>query len=127
MGDIFSFKGRMGRARYWRLTSLCLLAIIAGLYAVVSTVNQTSTAPVNIPATIVAIAGVLVFVAACVALFAVGVRRLHDRGKSGFWIILYYVVPCAMALLAIDPDGHSTVFLCVALVILVWAAVDLGI
>jgi uncharacterized membrane protein YhaH (DUF805 family) len=127
MTDVSSFRGRISRARYWGLTGFCVLAIIAGLVAVVGTVNQTSQEPVNVPATIVAIAGIFIFVAACVALFVVGVWRLHDRGKSGFWIILYYVVPSAMAFLAIDPDGPRTMLRCVALAILVWAAVDLGI
>ena len=101
------FKSRIGRARFWGLTSICILAFIAAFYAVVVTVNQTSRAPVNVPATIVAIAGAFIFVAACVALFVVGIWRLHDRGKSGFWIILYYPVPFIMALLAIDPEGQG--------------------
>ena len=121
------FKGRIGRARFWGLTSLCMLAFIAAFCAVVLTANQTSRGPVNVPATIVAIAGVFIFVAACVALFVVGIWRLHHRGKSGFWIILYYAVPSMMALLAIAPEGQGTVPECVALAILVWAMIDLGI
>jgi uncharacterized membrane protein YhaH (DUF805 family) len=73
----------------------------------------------------VAIAGA--FVAAGVALFVVGIWRLHDRGKSGFWIILYYPVPIILALLAIHPDRQGTVPDCMALAILVWAMIDLGI
>ena len=114
------FNGRIGRTRYWRLTGFCLLAIMAATYAVVSTANQTSSAPVNIPATIVAIAGALSFVAACVAIFIVGVRRLHSRGKSGFRVILYYAVPSILALLAIDPEGKGTVAMRLALAIGVW-------
>lgn len=119
--------GRIGRTRYWRLTGFCLLAIFAGTYAVVSTANQTSSGPVNVPATILAIAGALSFAAASVAIFIVGVWRLHSRGRSGFWIILYYAVPSILGLLAIDPEGKGTVALCLALAIAGWAIVDLGI
>ena len=121
------FKGRIGRGRYWSLTGLCALAFIVALYSVVITANQTSAAPVNVPATVVAIAGVLLFFATCVASLGIGVWRLHDRGKSGFWIILYYPVPFIMALLAIDPEGKGMALNCIALAILVWATIDLGI
>lgn len=118
------FKGRTGRARYWGLTGICSAAVIAGLFGVVGTVTQTSHSPVNVPATIVAIAGALLFVTACVALFIVGIWRLHDRGKSGFWIILYYPVPLIVALLA---DSSNTALYLIALAILVWGIIDLGI
>jgi uncharacterized membrane protein YhaH (DUF805 family) len=125
MSDVF--KGRIGRDRYWRLTVLCGLASIVALFFVAITANQTSRSPVNVLAAVVAIAGVFIFVAACVALFVVGIWRLHDRGKSGFWIILYYPVPLILALLAIHPDRQGTVPECIALAILVWAIIDLGI
>jgi uncharacterized membrane protein YhaH (DUF805 family) len=119
--------GRTGRARFWGLTSICILAFIAGLYAVVVTANQTSSGPVNVPATIMAVAGVFILVTACVALFFVGIWRLHDRGKSGFWIILYYAVPAILAMLAIDSEGQGTLPEYVALAILVWVIIDLGV
>jgi uncharacterized membrane protein YhaH (DUF805 family) len=121
------FKGRIDRGRYWSLTGLCALALIVALYSVVITVNQTSASPVNVLATVVAIAGVLLFLATCIASLGIGVWRLHDRGKSGFWIILYYPVPFIMALLAIDPDGQGVVLNCIALAIFAWAIIDLGI
>jgi uncharacterized membrane protein YhaH (DUF805 family) len=114
-------------ARYWRLTGLCALALIVALYSVVITANQTSAPPVNVLATVVAIAGVLLFFATCIASLGIGVWRLHDRGKSGFWIILYYPVPFIMAFLAIDPEGQGMVLNCIALAILVWTIIDLGI
>lgn len=64
---------KIGRAQYLGLTGFCALAIVGGFYAVVATANETSRAPVNVSATVLAIAGVLVLVAACVALFVVGV------------------------------------------------------
>jgi uncharacterized membrane protein YhaH (DUF805 family) len=120
-------KGRIDRGRYWSLTGLCALALIVALCSVVLTANQTSAPPVNVLATAVAIAGVLLFFATCVASLGIGVWRLHDRGKSGFWIILYYPVPFIMALLAIDPEGQGVVLNCIALAILLWATIDLGI
>jgi uncharacterized membrane protein YhaH (DUF805 family) len=121
------FKGRIGRARYWGLTSLCALALIVALYSVVVTANQTSAPPVNVLAAVVAIAGVLLFFATCVASLGIGVWRLHDRRKSGFWIILYYPLPVILALLANDPEGQHIALDCIALAIMGWAIIDLGI
>lgn len=121
------FKGRTGRARFWGLSGICVLPFIAGLFAVVLTANQTSRGPVNVPATIVAIAGAFIFVTACVALFVVGIWRLHDRGKSGLWIILYYPMPFVMVLLADGPETKIPALNLVALVIMVWVVIDLGV
>jgi hypothetical protein len=54
------FNGRIGRARFLGTTSICMLALLAAFYAVVLTANQTSRAPVNVPATIVVLV-ILVF------------------------------------------------------------------
>jgi uncharacterized membrane protein YhaH (DUF805 family) len=65
----------------------------------------------------------------CVALVDVGVRRLHDRGRSGFWILLYYPAYLAVPLSLFDPDPVGAVriaLFCVALAIMVWSVIDLG-
>jgi uncharacterized membrane protein YhaH (DUF805 family) len=127
MSDVFAFKGRMSRARYWGLTSLCMLALFASSLSVALTANYTSAPPVNVVAVVVAIVGVVIFFAMCVALFGVGGRRLHDRGKSALWIILYYAVPFIMAVLGVDPESQGVALDCIALAIVVWAIIDLGI
>jgi uncharacterized membrane protein YhaH (DUF805 family) len=131
MFDVFSaafaFKGRIGRASYWGLTSLCMLALFAGSLSVALTANYTSAAPVNVIAAGVAIVGAVFFLVMCIALFGTGVCRLHDHGKSGFWIILYYLVPFILAVLAIDPEGQGIALNCIALAIMVWSIIDLGI
>jgi uncharacterized membrane protein YhaH (DUF805 family) len=121
------FKGRVGRGRYWSLTGLCALALIVAVYSVLITANQTNAPPVNVLATVAAIAGVVLFIATCVASLGIGVWRLHDRGKSGFWIMLYYPVPVILVLLAIDPEGQRAVLDYIALAILACATIDLGV
>jgi uncharacterized membrane protein YhaH (DUF805 family) len=120
-------KGRVGRSRYWIWSGLCVLAAIVGLSLVVGTVNQTNQSPVNVLATVATIAGALMFVAACVALVVIGVWRLHDRGKTGFWILLYYAVPSVLALMAIGPQTDGILLNGPALAILAWAIIDLGV
>jgi uncharacterized membrane protein YhaH (DUF805 family) len=115
------FKGQIGRGQYWSLMGIFVLAFVAAIVLVLSTVNKT-----GLWTFVAVVIGVFLFFATCVALLGAGVRRLHDRGKSGFWIVPYYVAPAILAVLSIDPEGSGFVPECIAIVILVWAIIDLG-
>ncbi|MBV8977870.1 MAG: DUF805 domain-containing protein [Alphaproteobacteria bacterium] len=83
------------------------------------------------------IAGLTFFVAIYGMYFAVGIKRLHDRNRSGWWILPFYVVPTAAIGLAevIAPaDGPSpsairmilaAVFAVVGLGLSVWGFVEM--
>ena len=68
-----------------------------------------------------------VFVVATVTgLASSGVRRLHDRGKTGYWLLLYYLLPSMMWKSAgVDAVGLASWLLILG--ILIWAIVDLGV
>jgi uncharacterized membrane protein YhaH (DUF805 family) len=61
-----------------------------------------------------------------------GIKRLHDRNKSGWWIVLFYGGSTALSLVAAFLDGameSSAVLLLlqlVSFVILIWALIELG-
>jgi uncharacterized membrane protein YhaH (DUF805 family) len=59
---------------------------------------------------------------------AVGVRRLHDRGKRGAWLVLFYLAPLlfGMAGVAMASAVASWVFVAAALIIHAWSFVELG-
>lgn len=83
----FSFSGRANRKRYW-LTALAL----CGLLAVAGLVLGLLA---GIP-TIGIVFGVLLFASLAawfVALLANSARRLHDRGKSAWWLLLFSGLP----------------------------------
>ena len=121
----FAFKGRIGRPRYWGWSSLCLLALFAVFVSVGQTARFTGAGPADVIAGVWAVVGTLLFFAMLVAFLGIGVRRLHDRGKAGFWIILYYAVPLA---LAVGNDvAESTALIRMAQAIMVWSIIDLGI
>ncbi len=126
MFELFSFWGRIGRARYWGLSGLCLLVLIASAIAVALTANATNAAPVNVAAAAAAITGLLLCWAMAMALVGIGVRRLHDRGKSGFWIVLYYPVVPPVAFMLFD-GGRFGAAGGIAAAIAIWAVIDLGV
>jgi uncharacterized membrane protein YhaH (DUF805 family) len=98
----FSFKGRANRQRYW-LTGLALFglffvgAVLAGLLSLV---------PLLGPVVIIAL-----WLAILVAGIANGARRLHDRGKSAWWLLVFYGVPALFsipaAIVKADPSQDA--------------------
>jgi uncharacterized membrane protein YhaH (DUF805 family) len=75
------FSGRSRRKEYWFFILFSILgSIVAGIVdGVLGTVDE---------ATGIGIAGCLFMLALLVPSIAVGVRRLHDIGKSGWWLLI---------------------------------------
>ena len=56
---------------------------------------------------------------------AVGTKRLHDRNKSGWWLLLFYLVPPMLNGLG-KMTGLPLIFTVSSLVVSIWALVELG-
>ena len=71
-----------------------------------------------------AVAGI-VFIAMIVSGVAVGIKRLHDRDKSGWWLLAFYLVPALL-----DGVGRTmnspVIFGLASLAVSIWAIVELG-
>jgi uncharacterized membrane protein YhaH (DUF805 family) len=122
----FVFKGRIGRRRYWSLTLLYMSALVMGMAAFIATgilLDAKSTdAFIFVPVGI----GVVFFGSMSAAISGIAVRRLHDRGKTGYWLMLYFFAPSWLIKHA-DIEGAGLVFLAAALGAVIWAVVDLGV
>jgi uncharacterized membrane protein YhaH (DUF805 family) len=126
LASLFSFRGRTSRRNYWRIQLVLgagLAAVwCAGLFLAISTGVGAISA--------VGLGGVAL---AIVGGWATVVRRLHDRNKSGWWLLLFYTVPLgAQAALGLGKDlverhpwaAVATWFM--AMGIAIWAFVELG-
>jgi len=114
---LFSFSGRFNRARYWGLS----LLLAATLIAVTVAADRLDMTPVW------AAAGIVTIVVLAAGL-AIGVKRLHDRDKSGWWILIFYVTPLLLDGIAEWIEGWPVGVLRLAnLAISVWALIELGI
>jgi len=91
---LWSYEGRIGRARFWlgMLIVLLLGAVIGfaagfvgGLVDAASGSNLEEMGPVTAILMLVAIA-VMVY-----AQLAVYVKRFHDRSKTGWWVLIAFV------------------------------------
>jgi uncharacterized membrane protein YhaH (DUF805 family) len=89
MEDLFQFlfgaSGRINRAKYWRSV---LFFILAGLMTAVILFTAG-----NIAAPLFIIMVVLIFIPWLLWGFSVTTERLHDRGKSAWWLVVFYLLP----------------------------------
>ena len=120
-----SFQGRINRGKYW-LATLILLAISAVLEAGGQAAGQ---------GTLFKILSIIVTIASTVAALAVAVKRLHDRDKSGWWMLLFYIGPALLAFGTIygvagmeagRSGGGGLVFVLAGFAVLIWAFIELG-
>jgi uncharacterized membrane protein YhaH (DUF805 family) len=123
---LFSFEGRINRAKYW--LAVLIYFVVAIILALVGFV----TAHVLGLGLLYGIVGTVIYVAMLVSGVAVGIKRLHDRAKSGWWLLVFYVLPTVLLLIGtfLGWGAGSTVisglFSLIAFAISIWCFVELG-
>lgn len=92
---LFSFEGRINRAKWW----LFILVVVA--YFVASMILLFVFGMI---AGVLAMIWSIIFCIGLVVLafssFAVGAKRLHDRNKSAWWLLVFYVLPYVIGMVA---------------------------
>ena len=91
---LFGFQGRTNRAKFWLVAlaivviETILLAIFGANAVMISDDPQKALAGIGPVASIV----LLIFILAATWIsIAVGIKRFHDRNKSGVWILIIFV------------------------------------
>lgn len=127
---LFSSRGRIGRAKYW-LTAVIYIAawvffLLVAFIALGNNIeNAFSFAGVGIA---LWIAATILTLAMTWSSIAIGMKRLHDRDKSGWWILVFLLGPTLLNGLGQSSTGAASLILFVgAVVISIWAVVELGI
>jgi len=112
----FSFKGRINRAKYW-LVTLVNGVILAVLFLLAVAVNSTA---------LMILVGLL-FVPIIVSSLGITVRRLHDREKSAWWLLLFYLLPGVLQGIGEGIGGNaSLLLLIISAALSIWAFVEIG-
>ena len=98
------FRGRSRRKEYWRFVLFLIIlylmvAVMLGLSIVAALSGGVSAGGLGGGAMIVALLFGLFLLAILIPSLAVGVRRLHDIDRTGWWI----AVPTALSLLSYLP------------------------
>ncbi|WP_081740140.1 DUF805 domain-containing protein [Afipia sp. P52-10] len=124
----FGFGGRVNRAKYWLVILANIVVWIA--FIVLANILRDSVESFDGLSRISLLFGISGFTAIAFSLwtgFAVAVKRLHDRARSAWWIVLYWLVPIALGIawLYLDDFGGLAVA-GVSLAILLWGFVEIA-
>lgn len=93
-----TFDGRASRAEFWWFYLATVLVSIVGyipfiLFAAIGSADNAIGTLFGLLAVLWVIVWIVVIIALYIPFLAVGCRRLHDRGQSG-WLQLLLLVPC---------------------------------
>jgi uncharacterized membrane protein YhaH (DUF805 family) len=141
---LFGFSGRINRGRFWLGVLLWIVfwiiafivILVAGLAILGVNITNGSLPNTDEPAKIVKLIldYVVLFIllaafsiASWVSGLAIGIKRLHDRDKSGWWIVLFYVLPPFLAGGGNQTEGGTSGGLAlISAVLYIWGLVWLG-
>ncbi|MBV8824303.1 MAG: DUF805 domain-containing protein [Bradyrhizobiaceae bacterium] len=137
---LFSFHGRINRAKYWLavlfwvVIDIVVFAVLLGMLGSHLLALGSEPSGADIVRAIlsfglgVILVFLLVFVPMIVSGFAVGIKRLHDRDQSGWWILLFYFGPVVASAIGQNSDSGAGALVSglVSLGISIWAFVVLG-
>ena len=122
IGEVL-FGGRINRGAYWLITLgmfVVTMVIVMGLVFAPLDSGASRAAAIVIGAIVA-----LVFVMASAA---VAIKRLHDRDKSGWWLLVFYLVPAILDGVRETLQGSSlaAAFALASAGIGLWAFIELG-
>ena len=116
---LFSFIGRVNRAPWW-IAGIVIYFILMVLFWVAL---GLAFAGLGVPAVVLAAAMLLVLLWVSLAL---GVKRLHDRDKSGWWLLLFYLAPALLHSAGRQAHSGGWILTLIGFAMAIWALVELG-
>ena len=91
---LFGFRGRFNLTKYWLTVFFCFIVEFAAIEWIDVFGSGEETIP-GYAGLSKQVAGMIMLVA-IVPLFAAGTKRLHDRDKSGLWLLVFYIAPVVL-------------------------------
>ena len=116
--SLFGFSGRVGRGDYWSTVVIYSVAILV-LILIISAIVFFAFGFRR-----VSIKGAIPLL---ILLIPMSVRRLHDRDKSGWWLLAFYAFPAASSYVD-DAEGSGLPYLLslARFAFSLWGFVELG-
>jgi uncharacterized membrane protein YhaH (DUF805 family) len=124
----FSFRGRLNRAKYW--LAFLISAVISSV-CVVTLAVFTNGLRMGLYgggiAVVIAVMVIVLIVAFCSSL-AIAFKRLHDRNKSGVWLLLFWLAPSVLNAIgqSIGANGAGVFVALVGAALTIWGLVEIG-
>lgn len=114
---LFDFDGRISRTSYW-IAWLAQIIVSILLVPIFMLLGWIPLLPIVLM--------LIVWLLMLNASIAVGRKRLHDRGKSGWWLLVFLGVPIVLEVLQRWVIRDVAGLELVTLAIFVWMIVELG-
>jgi uncharacterized membrane protein YhaH (DUF805 family) len=120
---LFSFQGRLNRKPYWTIVITVTVVFILLLLLALAALREYGLE--FLPVTIAIL--VLLYIPLIWIGLALGAKRLHDRDKSAWWLLVFYALPTILSTAADRMEDAEFILLhAVSFGISVWAFVELG-
>ena len=115
---LFGFQGRANRAKFW-LVALAIFVVEAILFAVLGSNVAMSDDPQEALARMGPVTSIVLLLFGILVTWisiAVGIKRFHDRSKSGVWILiifvpviggLWYLIECGFLRGTVGPNDYG--------------------
>jgi uncharacterized membrane protein YhaH (DUF805 family) len=132
---LFSFTGRINRAKYWAgvlfWTAICIVmfgVLIYQLADIIKMPQDEILAYLLSKGIALFVIFAVIFLVMIVSGLALGVKRMHDRDKTGWWVVLFYYGPAVLNGISssIDSTFINLLLSVASLVIAIWGLVELG-
>ena len=115
--------GRINRAKFW-IVVLCTVVFFLAVIGVTMAMSGSMTAIFG--------AALIAYIPMIYVGVVSAIKRLHDRNKTGWWVLLFYGAPLVLPLVAAVLDGAADTSVgllllqLISLIISIWALVELG-
>lgn len=126
---LFSFRGRLNRAKYWLVVLINVIVWVAFMIAAMTTggLNALYGAGMDGSSLVIILLGVAVGIFSVWTSLATAIKRLHDREKSGWWILVFWGLPCILNGASVFAADISAIVLAIASFgISVWGFVEIA-
>jgi uncharacterized membrane protein YhaH (DUF805 family) len=119
---LFSFQGRLNRKPYWMtILATAVIIVLLIVFALIMFGEHDFWAGGSLLALLVVLYIPLIWIN-----LAIGAKRLHDRDKSAWWLLLFYLVPGVLSPTPGYAGDIGIILHLASFAITVWAFVELG-
>jgi uncharacterized membrane protein YhaH (DUF805 family) len=120
---LFSFQGRLNRKPYWMTAIVTMLIIIVLLLFALILIREHRFEFAGLTLVLL----VILYIPLIWIGLAIGAKRLHDRDKSAWWLLVFYAAPGILSTAGNRMEEVGFIILhIISFAISVWAFVELG-
>ncbi len=126
----FTFRGRLNRAKYWALlligsaiSAVCILILAPLLNGVRMGMYGEDAGGIMAVIALILLILIVIFWSS----LAIAFRRLHDRNKSGVWLLLFWLAPSVLNAIGQSMGNGAGAFVAlVGAALAIWGLVEIG-